>query len=103
MTSRLSFSMGTSYFAIDRDSALLLGMTGQQARGDVNYRLTRNTTVGAYYSFSNYLYAHGFGNSDTNTAGLIYSYAFNRTTQLRFEGGFPKSRAWVGRRCPSTR
>lgn len=87
MTSRLSFSMGTSYFAIDRDSALLLGMTGQQARGDVNYRLTRNTTVGAYYSFSNYLYAHGFGNSDTNTAGLIYSYAFNRTTQLRFRGG----------------
>jgi hypothetical protein len=87
LTSRLSFSMGTSYFGIERDSLLLLGVTGQQARGDVNYRLTRKTTIGAYYSFNHYLYPHGFGNSATNTAGLIYSYAFNRTTQLRFRGG----------------
>jgi hypothetical protein len=86
-TSRLSFSAGTSYFGISRDSTLLLGMTGQQARGDVNYRLTRKMTVGAYYSFSHYLYPHGFGNSDTNTFGAIYSYAFNRTMQLRFRGG----------------
>ena len=78
---------GHFIFWIDRDSALLLGVTGQQARGDVNYRLTRKTTVGAYYSFNHYLYPHGFGNSATNTAGLIYSYAFNRTTQLRFRGG----------------
>jgi len=86
-TSRLSFSVGTSYFGISRDSTQLLGMTGQQARSDVNYRLTRKTTIGAYYSFSHYLYPHGFGNSDTNTAGLIYSYAFSRSTQLRFRGG----------------
>lgn len=87
LTSRLSFSMGTSYFALEQDSALLLGVTGQQARGDVNYRLTRKTTIGSYYSFNHYLYPHGFGNTATNTAGLIYSYAFNRTTQLRFRGG----------------
>jgi hypothetical protein len=87
LSARLSFSAGTSYFGIERDSPLLLGVTGQQARGDVNYRLTRQTTVGAYYSFSHYLYPHGFGNSDTDTFGVIYSYAFNRTTQLRFRGG----------------
>jgi hypothetical protein len=86
-TSRLSFDIGTSYFGISRDSPTLLGVTGQQARGDVNYRLTRKTTIGSYYSFNHYLYPHGFGNSDTNTAGLLYSYAFNRTTQLRFRGG----------------
>ncbi len=86
-TSRLSFSMGTSYFSISRDSPQLLGMTGQQARGDVNYRLTRKMTIGSYYSFSHYVYPHGFGNSDINTFGGIYSYAFNRTMQLRFRGG----------------
>ncbi len=86
-TARLSFSLGTSYFGVEQDSALLLGVTGQQARGDVNYRLTSRTTIGAYYSFNNYLYSQGFGNSDTNTFGAIYSYAFNRTTQLRFRGG----------------
>jgi hypothetical protein len=86
-TSRLSFSIGTSYFGIERDSTLLLGVTGQQARGDVTYRVTRKTTIGSYYSFSHYLYPHGFGNSVINTAGLIYSYSFNPTTQLRFRGG----------------
>ena len=68
----------------------LLGVTGQQARGDVNYRLTRKTTIGTYYSFSHYLYPHGFGNSDTNTAGLIYSYAFSRTMQIRLRGGLSR-------------
>ena len=63
------------------------GLTGQQARGDVNYRITRKTTIGAYYSFSHYLYPHGFGNSDTDTFGAIYSYAINRSMQIRFRGG----------------
>jgi len=86
-TSRLSFSGGVSYFGISRDSPQLLGVTGQQARGDVNYRLTRKLTVGSYYSFSHYLYPHGVGNSDINTFGLITSYAINRTMQFRFRGG----------------
>ena len=63
LTSRLSFSMGTSYFGIDRNSPALLGVTGQQARGDVTYRLTRKTTIGSYYSFNHYLYPHGVGNT----------------------------------------
>jgi hypothetical protein len=84
---RLSFSAGASYFAIIRSSPLLLGTSGEQARGDVNYRLTRKMTVGAYYSFSHYVYPHGFGNSDINTVGLIYSYALSRTLQVRFRGG----------------
>lgn len=86
-TSRLSYSLGGSYFGVEQNAAFLLGMTGHQARGDVNYRLTRNTTVGAYYSYNTYLYSGGFGNSATNTAGGIYSYAFNRTTQLRLRSG----------------
>ena len=86
-SARLSFSMGTSYFGVERDSPLLLGTTGEQARGDVNYRLTSRTTIGAYYSYNHYLYPHGVGNTATDTFGAIYSYAFNRTTQLRFRGG----------------
>jgi hypothetical protein len=86
-SNRLSFSFGTSYFGLEQNSALLIGTSGQQARADVNYRLTRKTTIGTYYSFSHYLYTQGFGTSDINTAGLIYSYALNRTTQFRFRGG----------------
>src|SRR5580700_1654937 len=63
-------------------------MSGQQFRGDVTYRLTSRMTIGAYYSFNQYLYTRGTGNSATNTFGGTWSYAFNRTTQLRFRGGF---------------
>jgi len=89
-TSRLSFSGGVSYFGIARNSPELLGVTGEQARGDVNYRLTHKLTVGAYYTFSHYVYPHGVGNSDTNTYGLIASYAVNRTMQIRFRGGLSR-------------
>ncbi|HEY3840639.1 MAG TPA: outer membrane beta-barrel protein [Bryobacteraceae bacterium] len=86
-TARLSFDGGASYFAVERDTPGLLGMTGRQAHTDVNYRLTRQMTVGAYYSVSDYLYPHGFGTSTINTAGGIFSYAFSRTLQLRLRGG----------------
>jgi hypothetical protein len=84
---RLSFDGGASYFAVERDTPGLLGMTGRQAHTDVNYRLTRQMTVGAYYSVSDYIYPHGFGTSTINTFGGIFSYAFSRTWQLRLRGG----------------
>ena len=86
-TARLSFDGGASYFAVERDTPGLLGMTGQQAHTDVNYRLTRQMTVGAYYSLSDYVYPHGFGTSTINTFGGIFSYAFSSTWQLRLRGG----------------
>jgi hypothetical protein len=86
-TMRLSFDGGGSYFAVERNTPGLLGMTGRQAHIDVNYRLTRNTTVGSYYSVSEYIYPHGFGTSNINTFGGIFSYAFSRTLQLRLRGG----------------
>ncbi len=89
-TSRLSFNLGTTYFGITRNSPDLLGVTGEQARSDVTYRLTRRTTIGTYYSFSHYLFPHGFGTSDTNSVGLIYSYALSRTAQIRFRGGISR-------------
>jgi hypothetical protein len=86
-TARLSFNLGGGYFGISRDSPALQGATGQQARGDTSYRLTRQTTIGAYYSFSHYLYPHGSGNSGTNTFGAIYSYAFSKSMQIRVREG----------------
>jgi hypothetical protein len=90
-SARLSFSASGSYFAIDQDSTALLGMTGEQGSGDMNYRITRKTTIGSYYSYSYYLYPHGTGQSTTNTVGGIYSYALNRSTQVRLRGGVSHS------------
>ncbi len=92
-TARLSFVFGTSWFGMSYDNPTLISSTGEQARADVAYRLTRKTTVGAYYSFTNYLYQHGVGNSNFGTSGLIYSYAFSRSMQVRFRGGLSNVRS----------
>jgi hypothetical protein len=89
-SNRLSLSAGVAWFGIARNSPQLLGTTGQQAHGDVNYRITRKTTIGTYYSYNHYLFSHGFGMSDTNSVGLIYSYALSRTMQIRFRGGISR-------------
>lgn len=86
-SARLSFDGGVSYFAVVRDAPGLLGMTGEQGRGDMNYRLTRQMTAGAYYSYSYYIFPHGFGTTHTNTVGGIFSYAFTQTMQLRLRAG----------------
>jgi hypothetical protein len=87
LNARISFNFGGSYFAVIRDNPFLIGAGGEQAQGDVNYRWTKKTTVGVYYSYSYYQFQHGAGTSDTNTLGLIYSYAFSRTLQFRLRGG----------------
>jgi len=87
LSARLSVNFGGGYFVVIRDNPALLGTSGTQAQADVNYRWNKRMTVGVYYSFSYYQYEHGFGTSDVNTAGLLYSYAFSRTLQLRLRGG----------------
>lgn len=84
-TARLSYNASTSYFIIGRTEGI--GMHGKQYSGDVNYRLTHKTTVGAYYSFTDYQFSHNISTSDSHNVGLIYSYAFNRNTQLQTRFG----------------
>jgi hypothetical protein len=86
-TSRLSFDYQGSVFGVDREGPGLYGNSGYQAQTDVSYRLTRKTTIGAYYSYLSYVFAHHVSDSDAETAGLIYSYAFNHSMQLRTRGG----------------
>lgn len=86
-SSRLSFNASSSWFTIVRNSPGLLGTTGEQASGDINYRWNRKTTIGSYFTYSHYVYPHGFGVADTNAGGLIFSYAFNRSLQFRLRAG----------------
>ncbi len=95
-TARLSWDGTVSYFIIGQTEPGLTGMRGQQYSGDLNYRLTSRTTVGAYYSFTDYDYSHDVSHATSNGAGLIYSYAINRHMQLRTRFGLSqiKSRAY---------
>jgi hypothetical protein len=89
-SARLSFSWGGGFFAVDRSGAGLAGNVGYQAQADVTYRYTGRTTIGMYYSYSSYIFPKHESLSDSNTEGLIFSYAFNRVTQLRLRGGISR-------------
>jgi len=90
LTGRLSFSFNGSTFGVTRNSAALYGVTGEQTGAQGTYRLTKKITVGGSYGYSEYVYPHGTGTSDTQSAGGIFSYALNSSTQLRFNGGLSR-------------
>jgi len=89
-SSRLSFSMSGGFFAVDFGGPQMTSNVGYSAQADVNYRYTSRMTVGAYYSFTDYTYTKHEDVSDSNTIGLIGSYAFDRRTQLRLRGGISR-------------
>ena len=86
-TSRLSYNFSGSYFIIGRTGVGVIGSIGKQAGADANYRLTRRSTVGAYYSYTMYDYSHNVSHANSHGLGMIYSYSINSRTQLRTRVG----------------
>jgi hypothetical protein len=81
-SSRLSFDFGGDGFLARRRSTALYGTTGGAARGDVQYRVTRRTTVGTGYTFTHFDFTGVFSGTDVHTA--IGSYAVRLTERLEF-------------------
>lgn len=82
LTHRLSFNIGGEGSVVRRQSSALYGVTGAVARGDLEYRISRHTTVGADYRFTYFDYTRGFGNTDIQSVGLNYSTQITRHVQL---------------------
>lgn len=82
MTARLSFNIGGDGNLVRRQSSALYGVTGGVARGDMEYRVTRHSTVGVDYRFTYYDYTRGFGSTDIQSVGLNYSTQFSPHLQL---------------------
>ena len=64
------------------ESTALYGMTGGVARGDLEYRISRHSTMGADYRFTYFDYTRGFGNTDIHSVGFNYSTQLSRHVQL---------------------
>ena len=82
LTHRLSFNIGGDGTLVRRQSTALYGMTGAVARGDLEYRLSRHSTLGADYRFTYFDYTRGFGNTDIQSVGFNYSTQFSPHVQL---------------------
>ena len=87
-TARLSFDLGGGGFAIRYNDHALYGTTGLTAHGDVQYRLTRYTTVGAQYLYDHFSYPGIFGATNAQGAALTYSTSINRRLEISGYGGF---------------
>lgn len=81
-SSRLSFSFGGQGSLVRRRSSALYGVTGASARGDLQYRWSRRTTVGAMYTYTHYDYTGVASGADVHMAALTYANRFSRWWEL---------------------
>lgn len=81
-SARLSFNFGGEGNLTRYQSTALYGSTGATARADMEYRMSRHTTLGVDYRYTYYAYTRGFGNTGINSVGLNYSTQFTRHLQL---------------------
>lgn len=82
LSARLSFNVGGEGSLVRRESSALYGMTGAVARGDLEYRITRHSTLGADYRFTYFDYTRGYGDTYIQSVGLNYSTQISRQVQL---------------------
>ena len=86
-SARLSFSFGGDGFLVRRRSTALAGVTGATARGDVQYRVSRRSTLGANYTYSQFSYAHIFSTTGIHAAVVSFSTRLSRWVEFSAYGG----------------
>jgi hypothetical protein len=82
LSPRLSFNIGGEGSLVRRESSALYGTTGAVARGDLEYRVTRHSTLGVDYRYTYYEYTKGYGNTNINSVGFNYSTQLSQHVQL---------------------
>ena len=81
-SARLSYNFGGDVFLTRRRSSALYGGEGAGAHADVQYRLSRRSTIGGGYSFMHYLFTGIAGSTDTHTVTGSYSRILSRSAQF---------------------
>ena len=92
-SARLSFDLGGGLFINRYAATALYGVTGEDAMGDFQYRLSRRATIGANYSFTHYSFTGILSSSDMHGAALTYALRISRTVEFSGYGGFMRAEA----------
>jgi hypothetical protein len=72
-SARLSFAFQGQGTLVRRRSSALYGVTGGSARADIQYRVSRRTTVGTFYGYTHYDYTGALSGADIHMAALSYA------------------------------
>ncbi len=86
-TARTSFTFGGQGFDVWRQSAFLVGMEGYSARGSVEHKLNRTTSVGFLYQRQHFNFPKVFGQADIDTGELFMGTNLGRLWSLKVRGG----------------
>ena len=86
-TARLSFAFGGDWDITRRRSSALYGVTGEDATGDMQYRLSRRSTLGVNYMFTHFKYTGVFSGTDFHRFSLTYGVQLSRTWEFTGFGG----------------
>ena len=84
---RTSFTFGGQGFEVWRQSAYLVGMEGYNARGTVEHKLNKNTSVGFTYQRQHFDFPKVFGQADIDTGELFVGTNLGSRWQLTVRGG----------------
>ncbi len=81
-SSRLSFDFGGSGFLTRRRSTALYGVTGSEASADVQYRISRRSTIGGNYTYTHYSFTGIFSSTDMHAANGTFATQLARRLEL---------------------
>jgi hypothetical protein len=87
LSPRTSFTFGGQGFEVWRQSQYLVGMEGYNARGTVEHKLNRNTSVGFTYQRQHFDFPKAFGQADIDTGELFIGTNLGARWQLTVRGG----------------
>jgi hypothetical protein len=81
-TARLSFDIGGLGFLNRRRSSALYGVIGAGAMGDVQYRVSRQTTIGAAYNYQHFEFDRILGGTDAHSFNFAFARQLTRWTEI---------------------
>jgi hypothetical protein len=84
---RLSFDFGGDGFINRRRSTALYGANGAMVRSDMQYRLTRRTTVGAQYAYMYYTFTGILGSTNMHRVLGTFSTRLSRWWEFTGQAG----------------
>jgi hypothetical protein len=86
-TPRTSYTFGGQGFDVWRQSSYLVGVEGYSARGSVEHRLSKNTSVGFTYDRQHFNFPKEFGQADIDTGQVFIGTVFDRFWTFTLNAG----------------
>jgi hypothetical protein len=86
-STRLSYDVGVDGFITRRRSSALFGNKGIAARGDLQYRVSRRSTIGVAYTYTHYAFTGILSSTDLHMWNGTYAIGLSRSVEFSAVGG----------------